>query len=346
MTSTLTVADQYVSGRCALYNSDAIPAMAGLPDASIGLSVFSPPFSSLYIYSDSDADMGNSEDDEEFFAHFNYLIPELWRITKPGRLCVVHCSDLPRFKFRDGVVGLKDFPGMIIAAFERFGWVYTSRVTIWKDPVVEMQRTKSIRLLYKQLRKDATQSGQGIADYLVCFRKVTDEPFEPVTHTYEEFPLDQWQQWASPVWSPDSDRFSLEPAGVWRDIDQGDVLNVKIARTEKEERHLCPLQLPVIERVIRMWSNPGDVIFSPFAGIGSEPYTALRFGRRACGIELKPEYFKFAVRHCIEAEKQQEQVVLDFGSAVDEHADWCNSVQPIHQDGPCNCKGSAVEVEG
>lgn len=369
---------QHVTERAALYNADTCEAIQAIPDNSVGLSVYSPPFAALYIYSDSIRDMGNSADEAEFFEHYRYLIPHIYRITKPGRVSVVHCADLPRFKFKDGVVGLKDFPGEIIRAHEEAGWVYTSRVTIWKDPVVEMQRTKSIRLLYKQLRKDATQSGQGIADYLLVFRKVTEDPYEPVTHTQDEFPLGQWQKWASPVWDtgtmdedeprrahtidgvPNEDGtytfkckcgwshgpfaatpeyhsrflgggmiiegeadeaaarhlfdsrvpFSLRPNPVWMDIDQGDVLNVKLARTEKEERHLCPLQLGVIDRVIRMWSNPGDVVFSPFGGIGSEPYTALKLGRRALAVELKPEYFKFMVRNCKEAEASKEQMGL------------------------------------
>lgn len=312
---------EYVSDRCSLYNADSCEAIQSLPDSSIGLSVYSPPFAALYVYSDSPRDMGNSADETEFFRHYKFLIPEIYRITKPGRLSVVHCSDLPKFKFKDGLVGLKDFPGDIIRAHEEAGWTYHSRVTIWKDPVVEMTRTKSIRLLYKQLRKDATMSGQGMADYLLAFRKVTAEPFEPVTHTYESFPLERWQQWASPVWSPDSDRFSLEPYSVWKDIRQTDVLNAKLARGEKEEKHLCPLQLPVIERVIRMWSNLGDTIFSPFGGIGSEPYMALKLARRGVAIELKAEYYRFMVRHCKQAEEAQEQSTLELTAPSEISAD-------------------------
>jgi len=243
-----------------LYHGDCVTVARALPDDSIHFSIFSPPFSSLYIYSDAIEDMGNSADDDEFFAHFDFLIPELLRITKPGRLCAVHCKDLVNYKGRDGAAGIRDFSGEIIRHFSAAGWQYHSKVTIWKDPVIEMQRTKAHGLLYKQLRADSTFSRQGMPEYLLIFRKWAQSEeqelaIEPVTHTKEDFPLDIWQRYASPVWF---------------DIRQTRVLNVEQARESQDEKHICPLQLDVIERAVQLWSNPGDVVFSPFAGIGSE----------------------------------------------------------------------------
>ena len=276
---------------------DCCQEAAKLPDNSVGLSVFSPPFSNLYIYSDSIADMGNAAGDAEFFEHFRFLIRELYRVTKPGRLCAVHCKDLPLYKGRDGAAGLKDFPGEITRAFEEEGWTYHSKVTIWKDPVIEMQRTKNHGLLYKNLRSDSCGSRQGMADYLVVFRKWADgaEFADPVPHDREDFPLSQWQRWASPV---------------WMDIDQTKVLNYQVARASEDEKHICPLQLDVIERALVLWSNPGDLVFSPFAGIGSEGYMAVKAGRRFLGVELKRSYFEWAVKHLEKAEMEGRQMEL------------------------------------
>lgn len=269
-----------------LHLGDSCEILKRIEENSIGLSVFSPPFGNLYIYSDYDEDLGNSEDDETFFKHFEYIIRELHRVTIPGRICAVHCKDLPKYKNRDGAAGLSDFPGRIIRAFESAGWTFHSRVTIWKDPVTEMQRTKNHGLLYKQVRADSSASRQGMADYIVAFRKWKgrgDESFpNPVVHTREDFPLDQWQEWASPI---------------WMNVDQMNVLNYRHARDDKDEKHICPLQLDVIERCIALWSNPGDVVLSPFAGIGSEGYMALKARRRFVGIELKPSYFDVAVKN-------------------------------------------------
>lgn len=273
---------------------DCVQAIADIPDQSVHFTIFSPPFSSLYIYSDNEADMGNCEDDEEFFEHFRYLIPELLRVTVPGRLCAVHATELATFKWRDDVIGRRDFPGRIISEFCDAGWLYHSRVTIWKDPVVEMQRTKSLGLLYKQLQKNSAYSRQGFADYVLVFKRWADggdEP-DPVKQSRDEFPLEQWQRWASPV---------------WMDIDQTEVLNYRIAREDKDEKHICPLQLGVAERCVRLWSNPGDVVFSPFAGIGSEGYEALRAGRKFVGIELKRSYFDWACRNLRSVEEFQQQ---------------------------------------
>jgi DNA modification methylase len=282
-----------------MHLGDCVDITKQMPDESVGLSVFSPPFSNLYIYSDSIRDMGNTANDSEFMASFEFLIAELYRVTISGRICAVHCKDLPRYKGTHGAAGLWDFPGSIIAAFERHGWQYHSRVTIWKDPVIEMQRTKNHGLLYKQLRKDSSASRQGMADYVIAFRKWPDDNTQefpnPVTHTHEDFPLDQWQQWASPV---------------WMDIRQTNVLNVQQARAEHDEKHICPLQLDVIERCVMLWSNKGDAVYSPFAGIGSEPYMAVRLGRRGLGCELKREYFDIAVRNLKRADSESGQDLL------------------------------------
>ncbi len=216
---------------------------------------------------------------------------------KPGRLIAIHCMNLPTSKARDGFIGLKDFRGEIIRSHQEAGFIYHSEVCIWKDPVVAMQRTKALGLLYKQLRKDSTMSRQGIADYLVVVRKPGENP-DPVTHTHESFPVDTWQQYASPV---------------WMDIKQTRTLQYMSARESDDERHISPLQLDVIERAIDLWTNPNDLVFTPFLGIGSEAYVALQMGRRACGSELKPSYFDLAARNCSEAvmDKQQDLFALD-----------------------------------
>jgi DNA modification methylase len=252
-----------------------------MPDNSVGFSVYSPPFASLYTYSNSDRDLGNCKDHDEFHDHFGFVLAELYRVLKPGRCMSVHCMDMPTSKTRDGVIGARDFPGQIIANAERAGFIFHSRVCIWKDPVTAMQRTKAIGLLYKQLRKDSCMSRQGFADYVVTFRKPGDNT-DPVTKTHEGFPVDMWQRYASPV---------------WMDINPSRTLQYKTARDSDDERHICPLQLDVIERCIELWSNPGDVVLSPFGGIGSEPYCAVKLGRFGVGIELKPSYFKVAVKN-------------------------------------------------
>lgn len=270
----------------ALYHGDCVSVVSQLPTASVGFSIYSPPFASLFVYSDSAADMGNNASDDQFREHYSYLLREMTRVTMPGRLTAVHCSDLPYTKWKDGIIGIKDFSGDIIDAHEAAGWVLHSRVTVWRDPVVEMTRTKALGLLYKQLCKDSTRSRQGMADYLLVFR-APGENAEPVGHDKKNFPVDQWQQWASPV---------------WMDIRQTNTLNVAAARSEKDERHLCPLQLDLIERALIMWSNPGDVVLSPFTGIGSEGFVALKQHRKFVGAELKESYFKAACRNLAGAE--------------------------------------------
>lgn len=291
-----------------LYHGDCVTVTQQLPEASIHFSIFSPPFSSLYIYSDALEDMGNCANDEEFFRHFDFLIPELLRVTRPGRLCAVHCKDLVSYKGRDGAAGLRDFSGEIIRHFLAAGWVYHSKVVIWKDPVIEMQRTKAHGLLYKQLRADSTFSRQGLPEYLLIFRKwpktVEEEMrIEPVTHTTEEFPLEIWQRYASPVWF---------------DIRQTNVLNVEQARQSQDEKHICPLQLDVIERCLRLWSNPGEMVLDPFTGIGSTGYIALGHGRRFIGIELKEAYFHIARKNLERVLRDKTQATLWEDSGIQE----------------------------
>jgi DNA modification methylase len=260
------------------YQGDCVDVASQLPDECIDFSIYSPPFGSLFVYSDSAADMGNSSSDGEFAEHYAYLVREKFRLTKPGRLSAVHCSDLPMTKWKDGAVGIKDFSGDIIRLHQEAGWIYHSRRTIWKCPVVEMTRTKHVGLLYKQLRSDSSKSRGGMPDYLMTFIK-PGENADPITHERADFPVEQWQDWASPV---------------WMDINQTNVLNVRAARAEKDEKHLCPLQLDIIERALVLWSNPGDTVLSPFMGIGSEGYQAVKAQRRFIGIELKREYWRQA----------------------------------------------------
>lgn len=276
------VIDQYLDGaRFALYHADAIEVLRGIPDESVHYSIFSPPFASLYTYSASPRDMGNCSSHDEFAAHFRYLVPELYRIVMPGRLLSFHCMLLPTSKAKDGFIGLTDFRGVLIREFQEAGWIFHSEVVIWKDPVTAMQRTKALGLLHKQLKKDSCMSRQGIADYLVTMRKPGDNS-ERVTHTNESFPVSLWQRFASPV---------------WMDIDPGDTLQRGSARDHEDERHICPLQLEVIRRAVRLWTNRGDVVLSPFAGIGSEGFVALEEGRRFVGVELKRSYYEQAVRN-------------------------------------------------
>lgn len=272
------------------YHGDCVSVLSQFPDSCIDFSVYSPPFGSLFVYSDSADDMGNSSSDGEFAEHYAYLVREKFRLTKPGRLTAVHCSDLPMTKWKDGAVGVKDFSGDIIRIHQEAGWIYHSRRTIWKCPVVEMTRTKHVGLLYKQLRSDSSKSRGGMPDYLLTFIK-PGENAEPITHESADFPVEQWQEWASPV---------------WMDIQQTNVLNVKVARSEKDEKHLCPLQLDLIERALVLWSNPGDIVLSPFMGIGSEGYQALKAGRKFIGTELKEAYFRQAVENLKGAASQQD----------------------------------------
>lgn len=273
--------DQAVGENYALYHGDSVEVLKGLPEASVGYSIFSPPFASLYTYSNSPRDLGNCRSDADFFEHFGYIVRELRRVMKPARNVSFHCMLLPTSKERDGHIGLKDFRGDLIRAFQKEGFIYASEVCIWKDPVTSMQRTKALGLLHKTVRNNASMSRQGIPDYLVTMR-APGEPDERVTHDPADYPVEKWQRAASPV---------------WMDIDPQDTLQYRSAREHDDERHICPLQLEVIRRGIDLWTNPGDIVLSPFAGIGSEGYVALQMRRRFVGIELKASYYQQAARN-------------------------------------------------
>jgi superfamily II DNA or RNA helicase len=306
--------DTYEGDGWTLHLGDNVPTLQGLGDDSIGLSVFSPPFSNLYIYSDSVADMGNSADHAEFFRHMGWLAPELYRVTKPGRLCCVHCKDLPLYMGRDGAAGLYDFPGDLVRTFTEAGWTFHSRVTIWKDPVTEMQRTKNHGLLHKNFTERGEVVRQGMADYVLVFRawkgEIEDRQIqhsptpgvfigeEPPTRwdTDRDWSIQLWQRYASPVW------FDVRQARV--------LTSYRDARSEADEKHICPLQLDVIERCIYLWSNPGDLVLDPFAGIGSTGFVALETSRRFVGVELKRSYAEQAVRHLEAAVRSKAQGVL------------------------------------
>jgi len=272
--------EQTVTDQWTLMNGDCVEVLRGLPANSIDYSIFSPPFASLYTYSNSPRDMGNVRNDAEFFEHFSHLIAELRRVMKPGHNVSFHCMLLPTSKERDGYIGLKDFRGDLIRAFQAGGFIYASEVCIWKDPVTAMQRTKALGLLHKTVRENACMSRQGIPDYLVTMR-APGEMVDRVRHG-DDYPVSKWQKVASPIWT---------------DIDPGDTLQYMSAREHDDERHICPLQLEVIRRGIDLWTNPNDVVLSPFAGIGSELYVAVEMGRRAVGVELKASYYQQAVRN-------------------------------------------------
>lgn len=284
--------------RHTIYQGDCVEVLRGLPSDSVHYSIFSPPFAALYVYSNSPRDLGNCRSMGEFFEHFAYVASELFRVMKPGRLVSQHCMLLPTSKSMHGYIGLQDFRGDIIRAMQAVGFIFHSEVVIWKDPVTAMQRTKALGLLYKQLKKDSCMSRQGIPDYLVTMRKpgVNDEP---VAHDAEEFPVALWQRFASPV---------------WMDINPSDTLQYRSAREHDDERHVCPLQLEVIRRGVRLWSNPNDVVLSPFAGIGSEGYVALQEGRRFIGAELKNSYYEQMRKNLIEAAIERQPSLFGAGT--------------------------------
>lgn len=290
----MSILEQQIKDEYAIYNGDCIEVAKNLPDNSIGFSVFSPPFSSLYTYSNSDRDMGNSKDDKEFFEHFQFLIKELYRIIKPGRSVSFHCMNLPTSKQNDGYIGLKDFRGDMIKVFQKEGFIYHSEVVIWKDPVVAMQRTKALGLLHRTIRNNSAMARQGIPDYLVTMRKPGKDK-DPITNTHESFPVELWQKIASPI---------------WMDINQSKTLQFRHAREEQDERHIAPLQLEVIERALMLWSKEGDTVFSPFLGIGSEGYQSLKMNRKFVGAELKPSYYKVAHENLEKALLEKSQMSL------------------------------------
>lgn len=310
----MNVIDQVITDNYSVYHADTVDVARGLPSDSVGFSVQSPPFESLFTYSNSDRDMGNSASSEEFWEQYRFLIKEQFRVMKPGRILAIHCMNLPTSKFHHGYIGIRDFRGEIIRAYQDAGFIYHSEVCIWKDPVVAMQRTKALGLLHKTIKKDSSMSRQGLPDYIVVFRKpgVNDDPvagefthyagdqildgFRQVEYNdgrIVQVPvagkgtsIDVWQNYASPVW--------------W-DIDQTNTLNYKLAREGADERHICPLQLDVIERCLQLWSKEGDIVWSAFMGVGSEGYMALKMGRKFIGAELKESYFKHAVQNLNDA---------------------------------------------
>jgi hypothetical protein len=283
-----------------LFLGDSVKTIKNIPDQSIGFSIFSPPFAELYTYSSELEDMGNSKDYNDFLFAFKFIVEDIYRILWSGRNVAVHCMDLPIQKGKEGYIGLRDFSGMILKTFLDAGFIYHSRVTLWKNPVTEMTRTKALGLLHKQIKKDASMSRVGIPDYLMVFRK-PGEHLHPVIHQDTNpskpgyLPVDMWQKIASPV---------------WMDIDYGNTLNLKGARDEKDEKHICPLQLDTIERSLHLWTNKGDTIYTPFAGIGSELFQAIKMDRKAKGGELKTSYFNLAVKNCQNAELSKSQSLL------------------------------------
>lgn len=277
------VANQYISPYAALYQGDCIELIQTLPDESIHFSVQSPPFADLYTYSDHVADLGNCKDYEQFTHAFSFLVKELYRVMIPGRNVAMHCMDLPIQKGKEGYIGLRDFSGMILRNFEEAGFIYHSRITIWKNPVTEMQRTKALGLLHKQVKKDSTMSRVGIPDYVMVFRK----DGERVNPVHCNISVDTWQKYASPV---------------WMDIDYGNTLNGRDGRDENDEKHICPLQLDTIERLITLYTNEGDTVLTNFLGVGSEVYQSVKMKRKGIGFELKDSYFNEAVKNVKDAE--------------------------------------------
>ena len=282
------------------YNNDCIDQLRKTEDETFDFSIFSPPFAELYTYSDDIRDMGNSKDYNQFFNHFSFLTPELYRTLKPGRLIAVHCMDVSLQKGKDGVIGLKDFSGDLIKSFTDQGFIYHCRVTIWKSPVLEMQRTKALGLLHKTIKKDSSMSRVGGADYILVFRK-DGENEVPISHQDTDsskenyLPVDLWQKYASPI---------------WYDINYSNTLQYRSARADKDEKHICPLQLETIERCLHLWSNEGDHVLSPFAGIGSEGKSSLKLNRKFTGIELKPSYFNQMKRNLENFEKSRYQIEM------------------------------------
>lgn len=296
------VIEQVLTDDYNIYRGDCVEVIKGIPDESIHYSIFSPPFASLYTYSASPRDMGNCTSHKDFYEHFRFLISDLLRVTKPGRLLSFHCMVIPTSKATHGVIGLTDFRGILIRAFVEAGWIHHSEVVIWKDPVTAMQRTKALGLLHKQIKKDSCMSRQGFPDYLITMRKPGDNP-EPVAGRLTEYAGDSYEP------KGDSERTSIEiwqryASPVWMDINPSDTLQFRSAREHNDERHICPLQLQVIRRGLQLWTNPGDTVLSPFMGIGSEGFESLRAGRRFVGMELKASYFEQAKNNLATAMKE------------------------------------------
>lgn len=303
----IDIIEQAITNKFALYHGDCVEILQGLPDNSIHFSCFSPPYLSLFTYSSSPRDMGNSKTDAEFYKHFTFIVSELLRIIKPGRHVSVDCMNVPAMKERDGYIGLKDFRGALIQIFVEHGFIFHSEHCIWKDPLIEATRTKAIGLLHKQLCKDSAMCRSGIPQYLLTFRKPGDNP-EPINHPDG---LDAWVGNDPPkIGNLSHERWRRYASPVWMDINSTNTLNYRVARSEQDERHICPMSLDIIERALWLWSNPGDIVLSPFAGIGSEGYESLKMGRKFIGIELKESYYQTALKNLKSAEKQQMQGFL------------------------------------
>lgn len=332
--------DSRIGQNYAIYNGDSCEVIPQLPERCADLIVYSPPFSDLYVYSDSERDMGNSTE-AEFAQHYGHLLPHLFRALRPGRLCAVHCMDLPARKSVEGWMGLRDFSGDLIRMHTAAGFHYLSRITIWKDPVTQMQRSKAHNLLFMNILEDCTRNYNGLPDYVLLFRRPVlagdEDSTVPVPHrpgsadmapsavaarrrpgndALEEFTLDQWQEWASPVWPVNwSELPETWHDPVWMDIDQQETLNGergrRDARGEDDERHICPLQLPTIRRLVKMYTNPGEVVLSPFGGIGSEPYVALQEGRKGVAVELKGSYFRTMAANLASIENVRQAGLFD-----------------------------------
>lgn len=313
----MKVLNQKIGENYAVYNADTVEVAKSLPSESVDFSVFSPPFSSLYTYSNSDRDMGNVKSDAEFWEQYRYLIKEQFRVMKSGRNIAIHCMNLPSSKQNDGFIGIKDFRGDIIREYQKAGFIYHSEVCIWKCPVVAMTRTKALGLLHKTVKKDSAMSRMGIPDYIVAMRKPGVNE-KPVAGEFKYYVGDQPpagfiktdREDGSHFWMPSDSNNSVDvwqkyASPVWDDINQTDTLNFREGRDSDDERHICPLQLDVIERCLQLWSIEGDVVWTPFMGIGSEVYMALKMGRKAIGAELKPSYFDLALRNIAQAEKTQ-----------------------------------------
>lgn len=286
---------------------DSCERLAEIKDDSVDLAVYSPPFASLYTYSPSVRDLGNSASRTEFFAHYAFIIREMLRVTKPGRINAVHVQQLTTTKSTHGIVGLTDFRGEVIRAYQDAGFVFHGEVTIDKDPQAQAIRTKAQALMFVQKNKDSAKSRPALADYLLLFRK----PGEIVEQVKTDVSNDEWIQWARPIWRGNDEDGELDamrsegiivPAGCWYDIRESNTLNVAAGRESADERHICPLQLDLIERCVRLWSNPGELVCSPFAGIGSEGYVSVQQGRRFVGCELKPSYYAAAVANLTRAQ--------------------------------------------
>jgi DNA modification methylase len=310
-----TIMDEAHGESWTLWNGDSAEVLPNLPDHSVDLSVFSPPFSSTYTYSPSDRDLGNVGSDAEFWEQFAYISRELVRVVRPGRLVAVHVANLPTYEIRDGASGRKDFRGDTIRHFTDAGFVYHSEIAIDKNPQAQAIRTHSKGLLFVQLNRDAAAMWQAWADYVCVFRA----PGKNTVPVHTDLTQEDWIEFARPIWpaggGAEVDQVSAEWADslasqAWYGIRETDVLSAHQARDNDDERHLCPLQLPVIERCVRLWSNSGETVLSPFAGIGSEGVGALRLDRRFIGVELKPSYFKVAAGNLASVEREVEEPSL------------------------------------